>query len=111
MGLPSICAIDRDEYLFVGDARRSSFVFAHVIHGECAEGPALATEDEIKTRLRQESELPVIATEPLGQFANVMVEHPSALRLIELALRQKGESTDTLEPIYLREPYITTASK
>lgn len=111
MGLPSICAIDRDEYVFVGDARRSSFVLAHVVYGQCTEGPTLATEKEIKAKLRQKGELPVIATEPLAQFENVIVEHPSALRLIELALRLKGESTDILEPIYLREPYITTAGK
>jgi tRNA threonylcarbamoyl adenosine modification protein YeaZ len=108
VGLPSICAIERDEYLFVGDARRSSFVFAHVVGGCCAKGPTLASEEEIRTELRQAGELPIIATEPLAQFEHVIVEHPSALRLVELAPCIKGEGAETLEPIYLREPYITT---
>ena len=47
-GLPSICAIDREEYLFVGDARRNSFVFAHVVDGHCVEGPVLASEEEVR---------------------------------------------------------------
>jgi tRNA threonylcarbamoyladenosine biosynthesis protein TsaB len=108
VGLPSICAIDQTEYIFVGDARRNSFFFAHVVGGHCAEGPTLATEEEIQTRLRQQRKLPIIATEPLAQFENVKVEHPSALRLVELAPELTGETAGTLEPIYLRAPYITT---
>ena len=38
VGLPSICAIDQSEYLFVGDARRNSFFFAHVVRGCCRGG-------------------------------------------------------------------------
>jgi len=111
LGLPSICAIDQDEYIFVGDARRNSFVFAHVVGGRCAEGPTLATEEEIHAKLGQRRELPVIAAEPLAQFENVKVEHPSALRLVELAAELTGDTAETLEPIYLREPYITTPTR
>jgi tRNA threonylcarbamoyladenosine biosynthesis protein TsaB len=106
-GVPSVCAIERDEYIFVGDARRNSFVFAHVVDGCCATGPTLATEEELRIRLSQTGELPIIATEPLAQFEQLTVEHPSALRLVELATRFEGEDAETLAPIYLREPYIT----
>ena len=111
VGLPSVCAIDQEEYFFVGDARRNAFVFAHVVGGHCAEGPAVASAEEIHTRLRQNPELPVIATERLAQFENVTLEHPSALRLVELAPGLPGESAETLAPIYLREPYITRPGK
>jgi hypothetical protein len=37
-----------------------------------------------------------------------LIEHPSALRLAELALRRKHFEEEPLEPIYLRAPYITT---
>ncbi|MGH8094498.1 MAG: tRNA (adenosine(37)-N6)-threonylcarbamoyltransferase complex dimerization subunit type 1 TsaB [Chthoniobacterales bacterium] len=110
-GLPSVCAIDREEYLFVGDARRNSFVFAHVVDGRCVEGPVLAREEEIRARLRAVPSLPVFATEPFDQFETVMTEYPSALRLIELARRTGGPFDETLEPIYLRAPYITTAAR
>ena len=79
VGLPSICAIDQSEYLFVGDARRSSFFFAHVVRGCCVEGPKLASEEEIRAKLQAFQPLPAIATQPLPQFEDVTVEHPSAL--------------------------------
>jgi tRNA threonylcarbamoyladenosine biosynthesis protein TsaB len=111
VGLPSICAIDQSEYFFVGDARRSSFFFAHVVRGCCMEGPKLASEAEISAKLRSFQSLPAIATQPLPQFEGVIVEHPSALRLVELATEADCLIEEELEPIYLREPYVTTARK
>jgi tRNA threonylcarbamoyladenosine biosynthesis protein TsaB len=110
-GLPSICAIERKEYFFVGDARRNSFVFAHVSDGHCLEGPTLATAEEVRARLAEERSFPAIASQPLPQFENLILEHPSALRLAALARRGEGEGSDTLEPIYLRSPYITVPVK
>jgi hypothetical protein len=55
--------------------------------------------------------LPAIATQPLPQFEDVTIEHPSALRLVELATEADCLIEEELEPIYLREPYITTARK
>ena len=111
LGLPSICAFDQEEYLAVGDARRDSFFFARVVDGECVEGPTLATEPELRDLLDRQPELPVFATQPLPQFERVTVAHPCALRLAELALRVEGAGEEMLEPIYLREPHITTASR
>jgi tRNA A37 threonylcarbamoyladenosine modification protein TsaB len=75
------------------------------------EGPTLATEEEIVAKLQESPELPRIATQPLPQFAGVIVEHPSALRLVELAEEMEIEDAEELEPIYLRAPYITVAKK
>ncbi|MEO7165932.1 MAG: tRNA (adenosine(37)-N6)-threonylcarbamoyltransferase complex dimerization subunit type 1 TsaB [Spartobacteria bacterium] len=111
LGLPSICAIEKKEYLVVGDARRNSYFFAHVADGTCLEGPTLATEAEVRTWRASWAQLPFIASQPLAQFAEVTVAHPSALRLAELALRSESELDEILEPIYLREPYITIAKK
>jgi len=111
LGLPSICAFDVVEYLVAGDARRDSFFFARVEDGECVEGPTLATGPELRDLLDRQRELPVFATQPLLQFERVTVAHPCALRLAELALRVEGAGEEMLEPIYLREPHITTASK
>ncbi len=110
LGLPSIIAIEEEEYAVVGDARRNSFYFAHVAQGRCLEGPTLGTEEEVRARLKACSELPLVATQPLS-FANLTVIHPSALRLTELARAATFEDAETLEPIYLREPYITTPGK
>ncbi len=108
VGLPSVCAIDQNEYLFVGDARRSSFFFAHVARGCCVEGPKLASEAEIRAKLQAWGPLPAIASQPLPQFTGLTIEHPSALRLVELAIQADCMVEENLEPIYLREPYITT---
>lgn len=111
LGLPSICALEHEEYVFVGDARRNSFFFAHIVRGHCVEGPTLATEEEIRSKLRGWPHLPTIAPESLAQFAGVIVEHPSALRLAQLAFDAEMGDEETLAPIYLREPYITTPKK
>jgi len=111
IGLPSICAIDQSEYLFVGDARRNSFFFAHVVRGRCMDGPKLASQAEIRAKLQAFQSLPAIAPQPLPQFADVIIEQPSALRLVELAIEADCPIEKELEPIYLREPYITTSSK
>ncbi len=111
LGLPSICAFDEEEYLAVGDARRNSFFFAHVVDGECLEGPTLATEKELRELLETRPDLPVFATQALPQFERVVVAHPCALRLAELALRVEGDGEEMLEPIYLREPHITAARR
>jgi tRNA threonylcarbamoyladenosine biosynthesis protein TsaB len=111
LGLPSICAVDRAEYLFIGDARRNSFFFAHVKDGRWLEGPTLASADQIASRMNEAPQLPVIATQPLSPFAEMMVENPSALRLAELALGHDEAAEVPLEPIYLREPCITTPRK
>src|SRR5260370_29699411 len=53
LGVPSACALGHADYVIMGDARRNSFFFAHVIRGRCVEGPTLATEEEICSKLSQ----------------------------------------------------------
>jgi tRNA threonylcarbamoyladenosine biosynthesis protein TsaB len=108
-GFPSISAIDRKEYFFVSDARRNSFAFAHVFDGRCLEGPLLCDEEEIRKRLAAANGRPIISTQPLPQFPGIAVEHPSALRLLELSMKANSATEETLEPIYLRAPYFTTS--
>lgn len=108
-GVPSICALADAEYCVIGDARRSSYFFARVQDGNCIEGPLLLNEEELQTKLGSQGDLPVYASQPLPQFARVGIEHPSALRLAALAQKSDLRSDEPLEPIYLREPYITIA--
>jgi tRNA threonylcarbamoyl adenosine modification protein YeaZ len=111
LGLPSVCAIEQDEYVVVGDARRNFFYLAHVIQGRCVEGPTLATEEEVRSKLAAWPDSTIFATQPLAKFEKVSIAHPSALRLAQLATRAELDFTETLGPIYLREPYITTPRK
>lgn len=110
-GIASICAIDVEDRdcCVIGDARRQSFYLARVSNGRLVDGPTLMTATELETRI-SEAALPVYSSELLPGFPLVKLAYPSARRLAELAHLQSAEKDDTrpLEPIYLREPHITT---
>ena len=107
VGLPSICAIDLPVYGIVGDARRSTYFFAEVRAGSCVEGPTLLSEAELLEKMKERAELPFVAAGPLPGFPEIAVAYPSAGLLA--ALGENAVSTgESLEPIYLRLPYITT---
>lgn len=107
IGFPSFCAMPTDstDYAVVGDARRKSFFFALVAERRCVDGPLLCTQRELAERLDRLS-CPVFSAEPLSQFADVSLLHPSALVLAQREMTQPVAAIP-LEPIYLREPHIT----
>jgi len=98
----SSAALADGEYAVVGDARRGGFSFTRVRDGECAEGPLLVSPMELAERVTA-CGLPVYTSETVPAAAEV--RYPEAVRLARLpAWEAHGE----LEPIYLREPHITT---
>lgn len=109
VGIPSVAVLEapQREFLAIGDARRESFYFTRVVDGVCAEGPLLATEEELRARLDQ-TELPVLTCVDLPAFPVAQVALPSASLLARLAEQDRGiTARGELEPIYLREPHIT----
>src|SRR5438093_1114558 len=111
IGWPSICAMESDaeEYCVVGDARRKSFFFAHVLKNELIEGPKLFSGPDMKSKLESfEPAMPVFSSEILPQFDHLVIHFPSAPALARLA-QEPGHSffLPPLEPIYMREPHIT----
>jgi len=110
IGIASICAIDpaAREYCVIGDARRASFFFGRVVDGRLMEGPSLHSSVDLERKI-MESSVPLYASEPLPQFPKATLAYPSARRLVAVARDQVDEIADTqsLEPIYLREPHIT----
>lgn len=107
VGLPSIAAINLPVYRVIGDARRSSYFFAQVRAGICEEGPVLVTEEELRQKLDAQRDLPLVASEKLPQFPKSVLAYPAAEMLV--ALGETADPTEEiLEPIYLRQPYITT---
>ena len=111
LGIASICALDVEErdYWVIGDARRQSFYLARVSDGRVIEGPTLLPAADLQTRIT-EATTPVYSSEKLPQFPQAKLAYPMARRLAELARLQSAEIDDShpLEPIYLREPHITT---
>lgn len=106
IGLPSICALGQPEYGVVGDARRSGYYFARVQTGKLLEGPALVSADELRAKISAHPGLPFLSAEKLAAFPEVTLAYPRAELLATLAESAAG-SEESLEPIYLRPPYIT----
>ena len=108
-GAPSIGAMSsEDEFGVVGDAKRASFFFAHVTHGQIAGEIDLLSEEQLSRRL-SETTLPVYTADHLPQFGNVQLRFSRAELLIALALRNENLARAPLEPIYLRAPHTTVA--
>jgi tRNA threonylcarbamoyladenosine biosynthesis protein TsaB len=111
IGFPSICAMDCDsnEYCVIGDARRQSFFFAYIRANTFVELPTLFAETALKMRLdRVDENVPIFASEELPQFEKARLAYPSARVLARLARNSdRNFVLPPLEPIYLREPYLT----
>jgi tRNA threonylcarbamoyladenosine biosynthesis protein TsaB len=109
VGLPSICAFETEEYCVIGDARRDSFFFARVRANDLIEGSTLLSEAELRPKLdKLESNMSIFCSEQLQQFERVIVRYPSAKVLARLAQDPNRRfALPPLEPMYLREPYIT----
>lgn len=113
VGLSSLCAIESDasEYAVIGDARRQSFFLAQVRDRVLAAAPALLDEAGLRNAL-DSLRLPVFAVENLSQFDAVTVRFPSAQILAQLAAdANRAFVLPPLEPMYLREPHITTPKR
>lgn len=112
VGLSSLCAIECDgpEYAVVGDARRQSFFLAQVRHQVMSAPPVLQTEAELRAALAAlKTRMPIFSVEALPQFEGLTVRHPCARLLARLAREPNSAFVlPPLEPMYLREPHITT---
>lgn len=110
LGYPSICAIKTDakEYCVIGDARRQSFFFAYVGANKLVQGPSLLVESELREKLAQlNRDVPVFSSD-VTQFERVRIGYPCALILANLARNSSRPfALPPLEPMYLREPYVT----
>jgi tRNA threonylcarbamoyladenosine biosynthesis protein TsaB len=114
IGFPSICAMECDEheYRVIGDARRKSFFLARISGNELTEGPELYREAELKIKLGSlRNHTPIFCSESLSQFLEGTIRYPSAQLLARLA-QDPGRNfrLPPLEPMYLREPYVTMAT-
>jgi tRNA A37 threonylcarbamoyladenosine modification protein TsaB len=115
VGLSSLCAIDcgAQEYAVIGDARRQTFFLAQVRNSILSAPPELQNDAEVRVSLEALSgRMPIFSVEALPQFEGVSVHYPSAQILARLA--QDANRTfvlPPLEPMYLREPHITTPNE
>jgi len=109
LGLPSICAIENEDYCVIGDARRQLFFFARIGKQDLIEGPSLFGEDELKNKIETLGDsIAVFCSESLLQFPRAVIRYPSARVLAQLVRDSDRKwKLPPLEPIYLQEPHIT----
>ena len=109
LGLPSICAIENEDYCVIGDARRQLFFFARIRKQDLTEGPSLFNEDELKNKIETLADsIAVFCSESLPQFPRAVIRYPSAKVLAQLVRDSDRKwKLPPLEPIYLQEPHIT----
>jgi tRNA threonylcarbamoyladenosine biosynthesis protein TsaB len=111
VGLASVAALETDapDYLAVGDARRETFYFTRVEGGICAEGPLLLDAAGLKQRLEDFPGWEIGVPAPLEIVPQAKILFPRATNLARLAAEGRGIlQRGNLEPLYLRDPHITT---
>lgn len=105
VAVPSVCAFDSPapRWCAIGDARRGAFYFSAVADRRCVAGPRLADAKELGELLAFRAGWACLSTEALPGFSTELAR---ALASHLLFLPDESEKRP-LEPIYLREPYIT----
>ncbi len=111
VGLPSVAALETEatHYLAIGDARLNTFYFTRVEQGVCVEGPILVDAAGLDEKLAKFPDHPVFSPASMQAVPRAVVALPRAAALARLAalgrsIVQRGD----LEPLYLRDPHITT---
>lgn len=119
-GLASIAILaDDDDYVVVGDARRSSFYLARIHQQRLQNEPELLSLDLWQQQLSSLSEqgLSIYSTEKAlteHEEYNIVLRSPKALDLARQCaamdeIEWKNLCDQALQPVYLRAPYITKA--
>ncbi len=118
-GVCSLAAIDTgsgdSDFCVIGDARRQSFFLAQFTPaGESRGEIRLLSEDELREALTRDPQLPRFAWDPrAAELFDAPRARPTAQRLFALAGRAEAplQPQTVLEPLYLRDPHITTPTR
>ena len=121
IGLPSILAAadaaDLSSFCIVGDARRDSFFVARVENGELSGEIQLIAYADMPAWLDARGGSPIFTSEPkVAEDLSIRQTAPSALVLAKLAAQLSVDEISRraalpLEPVYLREAFITTPKR
>ncbi len=121
VGLPSILApkegAEAGGFCIVGDARRDSYYTARIGDGDICDGIQLLAYAELPAWLREHGAHSVVTFEPrVAEIDGIRLTKPCASRLAELAACLTADeiarqNATPLEPVYLRDAFITTPKK
>ncbi len=112
IGFPTLCSL-LENGLVVGDARRNSFFIAEIAAHRLKSPPQVLTADEFAGCIEKSAQnaVPIVTMD-----AKIPLELPEIARRVPQA-REIGRlaaklpvQTSPIEPVYVREPYITQAN-
>lgn len=105
-GCASVLGYEFDSYAVTGNAKRGLLFFAVVRNGSIAESAKLVPAQAIGTIRREIADLPLFAATPIPGCDDLPLRVPQA----EYLLRRRDSFAPLTEPLYLKEPHVTTPS-
>ena len=121
VGLPSILVPDAangaSSFCIVGDARRDSYYTARIENGVLRDGIQLLPYAELPAWLAQQHDSPIFTFEPrVAEIDGIRLTRPSAILLAQKAAHLSAaditaQTAAPIEPIYLRDAFITTPKR
>ena len=110
VGIPSPVAMQPlgGRFVVAGDARRGTWYFSEVNEGQCVVGPELLDSIEALAAKVAAAGLPLVMGETATWCGSAVVAAPQAAVLAQAAASGRGIiQSGALEPLYLRDAYIT----
>ena len=106
-GCPSVLGYPDPVYRIVGDARRGLLFLAEIADHEFKRAPHLIARSDLRNEIEKASQGPIFTVDPLAEYPEIPVKRPRAACLL-LARSNWGPLG---EPIYLKDPHVTTPRK
>ncbi len=106
-GCPSVLGYEVVSYHVVGDARLGSIFLASIEDKHLIREPELLSKEEFQSLLPMLENRPIFSVGPIPSHTYLPVLRPRA----EYLLRCRDSFRPALEPIYLKEPHVTSGKK
>jgi tRNA threonylcarbamoyladenosine biosynthesis protein TsaB len=103
-GCLSILGFAEDAYTVIGNARRGNHFLAVVRWRRIIDGPRLVPTRDLRATLDALPPMPCLATTPVPEDIPALLCDPRA----EYLLSRSSSWTASVEPLYLKEPHITS---
>jgi tRNA threonylcarbamoyladenosine biosynthesis protein TsaB len=102
-GCASVLGYPEQNYIIIGDARRGTLFLADIREGVMSDLPRLIPREEVIREVAKVGTQRVFVTSRIPELPEAEVQLPEARWLVH----RENCYTESVEPIYLKEPHIT----
>ncbi|MBV8814144.1 MAG: tRNA (adenosine(37)-N6)-threonylcarbamoyltransferase complex dimerization subunit type 1 TsaB [Verrucomicrobia bacterium] len=102
-GCPSVLGYPGLNYVVIGDARRGTLFLADIRNGVMSDLPRLIPREEVLQQVGKIDTQQLFVTSRIAELSEAEVLIPEARWLVH----RESSYTESVEPIYLKEPHIT----